>query len=257
VVCLGKPLVYLYTFNCSTTLIADALLQPNSFLQRAGNISIDTFLSAFDGIFDLCDSDHCRSYFPSNEAIFASLQSSAQRMSYHTTPSLWWHVSNMLQHPPSRYVMYLDADSAACSYGFDTATFAALDSVNMVTLNQEEYGDSGGSAKYPYPSYYLSRKFVSFPERYRPFSAMDMGNSNVRRLFYESMRIFNDTLHQMLLGRTFARGDQHCFRQALFFVRNQVTESTHLPNNPYFCSRTYRYKEGCWLYFASDCFEKC
>ena len=121
-VCRGKPLVYLYTFDSSTTLTAAALTQPNSFLQRAGNISIDTYLSAFDGIFDLCDSKECQSYFPSNAAIFAALQSSGQRTSYHTTPSLWWHVSNMLQHPPpsSRYVMYLDAgryvEEGAC-YG--------------------------------------------------------------------------------------------------------------------------------------------
>jgi hypothetical protein len=94
-------------------------------------------------------------------------------------------------------------------------------------------------------------------ERYRPFSVMDTGDSAVRRLLYESVRIFNDTLQQMLLGRTFVRGDQHCFRQALFYVRDHVSESTFLSDNPYFCSRKHRYKKGCLLYFASDAFEKC
>lgn len=107
--CLNKPLVYLYTFDSATVLNAAAQTQPNSFLQKAGNITIDIFLAAFDGIFDLCNSKACQSYFPSNDAVFAALQSSAQRLSYHTTPSLWWQVSNMLQHPPSRFVMYLDA----------------------------------------------------------------------------------------------------------------------------------------------------
>ena len=132
-----------------------------------------------------------------------------------------------------------------------------MDTVHLMTLNQQEYGDSGGSAKYPYPSYYLSTPYISLEERYRPFSVMDTGDMNVKRLLYESMHIFNDTLHQMLLGRTFVRGDQHCFRQALFFVRNHIMETTYLSDNPYFCSRTYRYKEECLLYFASDVFDKC
>jgi hypothetical protein len=36
------------------------------------------YLSTFDGIFDLCDYAECESYFLSNRAIFAALQSSAQ-----------------------------------------------------------------------------------------------------------------------------------------------------------------------------------
>ena len=256
-ICGGKPLVYLYTFNSSSVLVADALSRSNSFLQRIGNYTIDVFLSAFDGVFDLCDTALCQSFFPSNEAIFSALQSTSQRLSYHTTPSLWWQVSNMLQHPPSRYVMYLDADSAPCNLEFDSSIFNLMRDNNLVTLNQEEYGDTGGSNKYPYPRHYLSRAYVRMTERYRPFSVMDTGDSAVRRLLYESVRIFNDTLQQMLLGRTFVRGDQHCFRQALFYVRDHVSESTFLSDNPYFCSRKHRYKKGCLLYFASDAFEKC
>ena len=100
-----------------------------------------------------------------------------------------------MQHPPTRYVMYLDADASSCFLGYDVQSvdiflimdnslsysffcriFELMGHFNILTLNQGEYSDSGGSAKYPYPRYYLSREYVSTPERYRPTLVFDSYN---------------------------------------------------------------------------------
>ena len=77
-ICFGKPLVYLYTFDGAKHLTREAYYRSGSFLQMCGDISLDEFLAVFDGIFDLCNSTKCQSYFPSNDEIFASLDSVSQ-----------------------------------------------------------------------------------------------------------------------------------------------------------------------------------